>query len=385
MTDAQAAARPSARYRDGVARGDWSDDPAQHEALRALDGLHEALLQPQPRSLLGKLLGRERAAAPMGLYLWGGVGRGKTFLVDLFFAGLTLPDVRSADLHGVSAGRGDGNGKRRTHFHRFMRGVHEQLREHAGEADPLAAIVRGWRRHLRVLVLDEFFVSDIGDAMLLGRLLERMFAEGIVLVTTSNVDPQDLYKDGLQRARFLPAIALVQQHCDVVFLDSDVDYRLRALTRSPVYRAPLDDASDAWLESRWHELGGDDANRDAGIDIDGRRIAVRARCKDMAWFDFDALCEGPRGATDYIEISREFHTVLLGGIPVLGETRNDAARRFVTLVDELYDRHVNLVCTADAAPHALYAGERLAGAFERTASRLVEMQSAEYLAAQHRA
>jgi cell division protein ZapE len=386
MADEAAATTPSARYRAGVARGDWADDPAQHGALAALDRLHLALVQPTPRSLLGKLLGRESAPAPDGLYLWGGVGRGKTFLVDLFHAGLPLPNVRGAALSGATQGQGGGtrDGKRRTHFHRFMRGVHEQLRAHAGEADPLAAIVRGWRRHLRVLVLDEFFVTDIGDAMLLGRLLERMFAEGIVLVTTSNADPQDLYRDGLQRARFLPAIALLQRHCEVVFLDSDTDYRLRALTRSPVYRAPLDAGSDAWLESRWRELGGDDAHRDAGIDIDGRRIAVRARCQDMAWFDFDALCEGPRGATDYIEIAREFHTVLLGGIPVFDELRNDAARRFVTLVDELYDRHVNLVCTADAAPHALYMGGRLAATFERTASRLVEMQGAAYLAAGHR-
>jgi cell division protein ZapE len=384
MGEQHAAAPPSSRYAAGVVRGEWADDPAQHAALAALDRLHEALLQPQPRGLLGRFLARDRAAAPDGLYLWGGVGRGKTFLVDLFYAGLPFPEVRSAAL-AEGGGRGGGRGKRRTHFHRFMRGVHEQLRAHAGEADPLAAIVRGWRRQLRVLVLDEFFVSDIGDAMLLGRLLERMFAEGIVLATTSNVDPQDLYRDGLQRARFLPAIDLIRRHCQVVFLDSDIDYRLRALTRSPVYRAPLDGDSDAWLQSRWHELGGDDANRDAGIEIDGRRIAVRARCQDMAWFEFDALCEGPRGATDYIEIAREFHTVLLGGIPVLDELRNDAARRFVTLVDELYDRRVNLVCTADAAPHALYAGERLAGAFERTASRLVEMQGGDYLAAEHRA
>jgi cell division protein ZapE len=169
-----------------------------------------------------------------------------------------------------------------------------------------------------------------------------------------------------------------------VHLDSDTDYRLRALTRSPVYRAPLDAGSGPWLEQRWRELGGDDAHRDAGIEIDGRRIAVRGRCKDMAWFDFEALCEGPRGTADYIEIAREFHTVLLGGIPVLDELRNDAARRFVHLVDELYDSHVNLVCTADAAPPLLYAGERLAGAFERTASRLIEMQSADYLATEHR-
>jgi len=389
MTEAGAASPPSAHYRAGVERGEWSADPAQLEALHALDRIHAALLQPAPRrSLLDRLRGQGAAEAPQGLYLWGGVGRGKTFLVDLFYATLPLPEVRGAALASgalpqPAQARGPA-GKRRTHFHRFMRSVHAQLRAHAGERDPLATIVREWRRQMRVLVLDEFFVNDIGDAMILARLLERMFAEGIVLVTTSNVDPPDLYRDGLQRARFLPAIELVRRHCQVVYLDSDIDYRLRALTRSPVYRAPLDAGADAWLETRWRELGGDDAHRDAGIEIDGRRIAVRARCKDMAWFDFRALCEGPRGNADYIEIAREFHTVLLGGIPVLDDLRNDAARRFVHLVDELYDSQVNLVCTADAPPHALYTGERLTGAFERTASRLIEMQGADYLATEHR-
>ncbi|ODU52389.1 MAG: cell division protein ZapE [Lysobacteraceae bacterium SCN 69-48] len=359
---------PSQRYAEGVARGDWLADPAQQQALRALDRVHAELLRPAPaRGLLQRLLGGAADASPVhGLYLWGGVGRGKTFLIDLFYAGLPVSE------------------KRRTHFHRFMREVHERLRAHAGERDPLAAIAREWRRSLRVLVLDEFFVSDIGDAMLLARLLERLFAEGVVLVTTSNAAPAALYKDGLQRARFLPAIALLQRHCEVVELVSDTDYRLRALTRSPVYRAPLDAEGDAWLQQRWHELGGDDGHRDAGIVIDGRRIPVRARSKGLCWFDFAALCEGPRGNADYIEIAREFHTVLLGGVPRFDGLRDDAARRFVHLVDELYDRHVNLVCTADAAPMALYAGERLAAAFERTTSRLIEMQSADYLAHEHR-
>lgn len=364
MTPAPAA--PSARYAAGVARGDWSDDPAQHAALRELDRLHAALSAPPPRKgLLDALFGKPVTTSPNGLYLWGGVGRGKTFLIDLFYAGLPIGE------------------KRRTHFHRFMREVHERLRAHAGERDPLAAIAREWRSTLRVLVLDEFFVSDIGDAMLLGRLLERLFDEGTILVTSSNAAPSDLYRDGLQRARFLPAIALIERHCNVIYLDSPNDYRLRALTRSPVYRTPLDAGSDAWLESRWHELRGDDDHRDAGIEIDGRRIAVRARAKGMAWFDFEALCEGPRGSADYIEIATEFHTLLLGGVPVFDATRDDAARRFVTLIDELYDRRVNLVCSADALPPALYRGERLAAAFERTASRLIEMQSAEYLALEH--
>ncbi|MHC9083988.1 cell division protein ZapE [Luteimonas sp. RIT-PG2_3] len=389
MRDPAVAALPSEHYRAGAARGDWGNDPAQHDALAALDRIHAALLQPAPRGgLLGRLLGRSAGDgdAPPGLYLWGGVGRGKTFLIDLFYEHLPLPPLKSDGIAGPQEAAFDARlgGKRRTHFHRFMREVHEQLRVHAGQRDPLAQIVSEWRRQLRVLVLDEFFVSDIGDAMLLARLLERMFAEGIVLVTSSNAAPADLYKDGLQRARFLPAIALLEQHCEVVYLDSDTDYRLRALTRSPVYRTPLDAQSDDWLEQRWHALGGDDAHRDAGIELNGRRIAVRARCKGMAWFDFDALCEGPRGASDYIEIATEFHTLLLGGIPALGDTRNDATRRFITLIDELYDRHVNLVCTADAPPPALYTGERLAAAFERTASRLIEMQSADYLAHPHR-
>ena len=357
---------PSQAYAAGIARGDWQDDPAQHPALAELDRIHAALIaSPERGGFLSKLLSRHDDDAIPGLYLWGGVGRGKTFLIDLFYDQLPIAQ------------------KRRTHFHRFMREVHERLREHAGERDPLAIIAREWRASLRVLVLDEFFVSDIGDAMLLGRLLERLFGEGVVLVTTSNTPPHDLYKDGLQRARFLPAIALIERDCHVLELAGATDYRLRELVRSPVYRAPLDAGSEAWLESRWHALGGDDGHRDAGIVVDGRRIAVRARSRGMAWFDFDALCEGPRGASDYIEIAQEFHTVLLGGVPVLDDNRNDAARRFITLVDELYDRHVNLVCTAAAAPAALYAGERLAAAFERCASRLTEMQSSEYFAHEH--
>lgn len=364
--DPAAAARPSQRYRTGIARGDWQDDPAQRAVLGELDRMHDALLRaPSRTGLLGKLFGRGGDDPTPGLYLWGGVGSGKTFLIDLFFDGLSIQH------------------KRRTHFHRFMREVHARLRAHAGERDPLALIAREWRRDLRVLVLDEFQVSDIGDAMLLGRLLERLFAEGVVLVTSSNTPPRELYKDGLQRKRFEPAIALIEQHCAVVHLDSGIDYRLRELTRSPVYRAPLDDGSEAWLEARWHALGGDDAHRDGSIELEGRRIAARARCKGMVWFDFDALCEGPRAAADYIEIAREFHTLLLGAVPVMDARRDDAACRFVTLIDELYDRHVNLVCSADATPPELYTGERLAGAFERCASRLIEMRSAEYLAREH--
>ncbi|RPE80008.1 cell division protein ZapE [Vulcaniibacterium tengchongense] len=390
---------PSAAYAGGAARGEWQDDPAQHPALRELDRLHAALLDPPRPGLLDRLRGR-KPPAPRGLYLWGGVGRGKTFLIDLFYDTLPFEDV-AAEGHagavpppGGEAGdrsrlpaapaRGAAPRKQRTHFHRFMREVHAQLRAHAGERDPLATIAHDWGRRLRVLVLDEFYVVDIGDAMLLGRLLERLFAEGVALVTTSNTEPKHLYKDGLQRERFLPAIAQIEAHCKVLHLDSAHDYRLRALTRSPVYRAPLDAQSDAWLAERWRELAAA-CPREAGpLRIDGRAIPVRALAEGHAWFDFAALCEGPRAASDYIEIATEYHTVLVGGVPLFDGRNDDAARRFVHLVDEFYDRHVNLVCTAAAAPPALYVGGRLAALFERTASRLVEMQSAEYLALEHR-
>ena len=360
------SATPSQIYDAGIARGEWQDDPAQRAVLVELDRLHDALEAPAtPTGLFGRLFGgRDAASATHGLYLWGGVGRGKTFLVDIFYDSLDFPE------------------KRRTHFHRFMREIHARLKQHAGERDPMAIIAKEWRRDMRVLVLDEFFVSDIGDAMLLARLLERLFAEGVVLVTTSNTAPANLYKDGLQRARFLPAIALIEQHCVVMEIQSSTDYRLRELTRSPVYRVPADDAADAWLAERWQTLT--HAPLKAGeLMVDGRPIRTRARCRGFVWFDFDALCEGPRAAADYIEIAHEFHTVLLGGIPRFDGSNDDPARRFVTVVDEFYDRHVNRVCTAAAWPTELDTGERLAHAFERTASRLIEMQSAEYLGREH--
>ena len=361
------ALTPSQAYAQGAARGEWQDDPAQHATLRELDRIHVSLLESADTGWRGKLSFWKKPEPVRGLYLWGGVGRGKTFLVDLFYDG--LPSQQ----------------KYRTHFHRFMRRVQERLREHAGQSDPLAKIAEEWRDELRVLVLDEFFVTDIGDAMLLARLLEKLFAEGVTLVTTSNTAPGNLYKDGLQRESFLPAIALLQQYCVELYAEGTEDYRLRALTRSPVYRAPLDGEADAWLAGRWNELSGGATARGGNIEIDSRKIPVRARGKSIAWFDFAALCEGPRGTSDYIEIAHEFTTVLLGGIPTFDRNNEDAARRFVNLIDELYDRHVNLVCTAATLPTELYSGTRLQGAFERTASRLIEMQSEQYLATQHKA
>lgn len=365
-----AALLPSQRYADGVARGQWSEDPAQLPALRELDRIHQQLVTGNAPGAFARLLGKRREPV-RGLYLWGGVGRGKTFLIDLFHAGLPFEE----------ASDGKPGGKRRLHFHRFMREIHAALREHAGERDPLAAIARQWR-DLRVLVLDECFVSDIGDAMLLGRLLQRLFAEGVSLVTTSNIEAGQLYLHGLQRERFLPAIAEIQRHCVEVELVSDTDYRLRELTQSPVWRSPLDAQSDAWLAQRWQGLGGEPAQPGA-IDIEERQIPVRGCGHGMAWFDFDALCQSPRSANDYIEIAREFRIVLIGGIPVFDATMDDAARRFVTAIDEFYDRHVNVIATAAAEPVHLYAAGKLAFAFERTTSRLIEMRSSEYLAREH--
>jgi len=397
MTDQTAALLPSQHYQEGVDHRRWVADPAQQEALAELDRLHLALTRPAPRlGRLRRLIGQTEQPA-LGLYLWGGVGRGKTFLIDLFYEHLPLPvhrpyphprgNIPTLELSANSRKLPCQGGKYRTHFHRFMQGIHALLRQYSGKRDPLAEIVSNWRGYLRVLVLDEFFVNDIGDAMLLARLLERMFAEGIVLVTTSNAIPSNLYKNGLQRVRFLPAIAAIEQHCHILELISDTDYRLRTLTRSPVWRAPLDTDSHPWLSSRWEDLGGPEVTDDAPphhLVIDNRQLPVRARGGGMLWCDFTVLCEGPRAASDYIHIATEFHTVLLAGVPLFDGQNDDAAQRFITLIDELYDRHVNLICTAAAAPTLLYSGQRLAFAFERTCSRLIEMHSAEYLACAHR-
>lgn len=354
---------PSAAWTAGIARGEWQDDAAQRALLPELDRLHAALAAPIARGWWP--FARAPAQVP-GLYLWGAVGRGKTLLADLLAASLAGPGVV------------------RTHFHRFMREINAELRRHSGEADPLALIARDWRRQsLRLLVLDEFIVNDIGDAMLLGRLLTRLFEEGVTLVATSNTAPDQLYRDGLQRERFLPAIAAIEAHCHVRELASTQDYRLRALTRAEVYRTPPTADDDSWLAARFGHLTGD-VPRAASITIDGRRIPVRGRGHGVAWFDFDALCAGPRAASDYIQIAHEFATVLIGGIPLLAARGDDITRRFVTLIDECYDRQVKLVCTAAAAPPALYPADgRLAAEFARTASRLIEMQSTLYLARPH--
>jgi cell division protein ZapE len=246
-------------------------------------------------------------------------------------------------------------------------------------------VAKALAQDLRVLLLDEFFVGDIGDAMILGRLLEQLVEQrGVTLLTTSNIPPAELYRDGLQRASFLPCIALLQRHCRVHRLDSLRDYRLRQLTQAATFVSPLGEAAEAALAAHWRRLTGDAPATPQHIEVNDRRIEAKALADGVAWFEFAALCQGPRSAADYIELGRDFHTVLLSDVPRLDAASEDAALRFVQLVDEFYDRHVNLLLSAAAEPFSLYQGRRHEREFERTSSRLVEMRSAEYLAREHR-
>ena len=362
-----APALPSAAYTAGVVAGHWQSDPAQQAALPELDRLHARLIAAQPDSMIERLAARLREPEPVrGLYLWGRVGRGKTFLADLLYD--SLGDVP----------------RQRWHFHRFMGEVHGRLRHLPNTADTLSVVARALSADLRVLLLDEFFVGDIGDAMILGRLLDQLLARGVTLVTTSNIPPAALYRDGLQRASFLPCIALLETHCRVLQLDSAHDYRLRQLTRAATYLTPLGEASEQALAAHFERLAGHSTPGDTSLLINDRPVPLKAQADGVAWFEFAALCEGPRAAADYIELARDFHTVLLSNVPRLGSESDDATRRFVYLVDEFYDRHVNLLLSAAADPLALYRGQKLEREFERTSSRLIEMQSAEYLAREHR-
>jgi cell division protein ZapE len=301
-----------------------------------------------------------------GLYLWGAVGRGKTLLMDLFYDSLRL------------------SRRERTHFYRFMRQVHTELRNIQNRANPLEIVAERLAARARVICLDEFFVSDIADAMILAALFEALFRRGVILVTTSNVRPQDLYKDGLQRQRFLPAIALIESHMDVVNLDGHVDYRLRQLEQAPTYLDSAVPGTDAQLKQRFAALADGSPGGSTTLSVEGRPIAALATGPDLVWFDFKDICEGPRSQNDYIELARMYHTVFISNIPQFTRVNENSARRFIMLIDEFYDRSVNIVVSAAAPPTALYHGERLQFEFERAASRLIEMQTQQYLAGQHR-
>ena len=393
MNDAAAGggvATPGELYARGVAQGRWEDDAAQRAALVELDCVHADLVAAQRDASAAPWwrIGRSRPAAVRGLYLWGDVGRGKTFLVDLLYQSLPLP-AQPVNPPGEDTPRRDGEaaggpGKLRLHFHRFMGRVHAELRRLEGHDDPLVDVAAHFARQARVLCLDEFFVTDIGDAMILGGLLQHLFARGTTLVTTSNIEPAQLYREGLQRARFVPAIALIERHCAIVQLLAAQDYRLRELSRAGVYFTPLGAAAELALDACFEHIAPGTRRPETEIAVNGRSIAVKRRAEGVIWFDFAALCEGPRSVADYIELAQSFNTVLISGVPALSAQMEDAARRFVNLIDEFYDHGVNLVLSAAAAPAGLYRGERLRAEFARTQSRLTEMQSTEYLARAHR-
>ena len=355
-------------YHESLRRHGYEPDAAQERAVARLDDLRRRLEAAHERS--GGWLARLRRAArreqpaERGIYLWGGVGRGKTFLMDLFHAHLPVPGQRH-------------------HFHRFMKDVHGRLALLRDTGEPLARVASGYARDHRVLCLDELFVSDIADAMILGGLFAALDAQGVTLVFTSNAAPAELYRDGLQRSRFLPAIALIERCTETVNVDAGNDYRLRQLEKAPLYLDSGDPFAEASLALRFEEIAGETGEPDGTLAVEGRELRVRRRSVDVVWFDFAAICEGPRSASDYVEIARDFHTVLVSGVPVFEEGRNDPARRFIALVDEFYDRNVKLVLSAAAPADQLYRGERLAFEFERTRSRLAEMQTHEYLARPH--
>ena len=374
MSDVDEAAAASFRdlYLRRLADCGFKSDPAQLAAVDKLGDLRQRLIAAHAghgstlRRWIGSLVSGATREPERGLYLWGGVGRGKTWLMDLFFQSLPFPEAR------------------RRHFHRFMHDVHAELKELQNRESPLDLVAAHIASDTRVLCFDELFVTDIADAMILGALFEGLFKRGVTLVATSNVPPRDLYKDGLQRQRFLPAIDLIEQHVEVLNVDGTTDYRLRQLTQAGTYLLSSAPDTPQRLETLFAELAHHGTSSNGSIEIEGRPIPVIRQSSSAVWFNFFAICAGPRSQDDYIEIAREYQSVIVAGVPVLDTHRDNEARRFIALVDELYDRNVNLIISAAAPPTDLYRGELLAFQFQRTISRLIEMQSEDYLTREHR-
>jgi cell division protein ZapE len=360
----------SGRLSGEIAAGRLEFDAAQRDAATQLDRLSETLgedsLADKLRTRFRWLPGAPPKPPPRGLYLWGGVGRGKTLLMNWFYESLRTTQ------------------RERNHFYRFMRQVHAELRSIARREQPLEIVAQHLAERARVICLDEFFVSDVADAMLLAGLIEGLFRRGVTLVVTSNSAPQELYPGGLQRQRFLPAIELLKTHLDVVHLDGAIDYRLRRLEQAPTYFDSALPGTGDQLRARFAALAGESAAGCTILNVEDRPVTAIAVGEGIVWFEFAELCEGPRGQNDYIEIARMYSTVFVSHIPEFTYEDENAARRFIMLIDEFYDRGVKIVVSAAAPPAALYRGERLQAEFQRAASRLVEMQSQQYLAGEHR-
>ncbi len=349
--------RPSDLAKTRLGGGKMVLDPGQQTALQALDRVFDELTSNQ---ITRTWLGRERRTNVKGLYLWGGVGRGKTFLMDCFFDACPFEN------------------KTRLHFHRFMQKVHNARSRNKNKRDPLKLIADEWAAD-RVLCFDEFFVDDIADAMILSRLTERLFERGVVLIATSNVAPDNLYAGGLKRELFLPAIERIKTHCRVVHMPDGEDYRLAHIEYGDTYQVPAGQHADSVLAGYVERLASGDSTAGGNVKIQGRKIPTVERAAGVVWFRFDDLCGGNRAASDYLTVAREFSTVMISDVPVLNDRRLDATRRFVTAIDTFYDRKTTVFVTADAWPDELYQGQRLALEFERTASRLHEMQSYDYI------
>ncbi|MDU7941869.1 MAG: cell division protein ZapE, partial [Citrobacter freundii] len=367
---------PTSRYQQALNDGSHQPDNVQQEAVNRLETIFQALTTParpapQESGLMarfGKLLGKRESPinTPVrGLYMWGGVGRGKTWLMDLFYH--SLPGER----------------KQRLHFHRFMLRVHEELTALQGQSDPLEIIADRFKAETDVLCFDEFFVSDITDAMLLGGLMKALFARGITLVATSNIPPDELYRNGLQRARFLPAIDAIKQHCDIMNVDAGVDYRLRTLTQAHLWLSPLNEETRQQMDKLWLALAGAKGEHAPTLEINHRPMQTLAVENQTLAVSFTTLCVDARSQHDYIALSRLFHTVLLSDVPVMTPLMESEARRFIALVDEFYERHVKLVVSAASPLYEIYQGERLKFEFQRCLSRLQEMQREEYLKRAH--
>ncbi|MBI3285948.1 MAG: cell division protein ZapE [Burkholderiales bacterium] len=352
-------------YQDALTQRGFQADAAQQ---RAVDRLQQAY--DEWRHYKGKRANKltriiTRPEVPRGVYMWGGVGRGKSFLMDSFYS--VVPVVR----------------KTRLHFHEFMRAVHRQLDELKGMADPLDEVARRIAKKYRLICFDEFHVSDVADAMLLYNLLNALFDNGVSFVMTSNYQPDTLYPDGLHRDRMLPTIALLKQKLDVLNVDSGNDYRKRALEQVQAYLTPLSAATDLALRESFARIAASH-DEDIHVDIEGRKLKSLRRAGSVIWFDFATLCGGPRSQNDYLEIASRFHTVILSGIPHMSAAMSSEARRFTWLIDVFYDNKVKLIMSAEVAPEDLYTAGTLSNEFHRTVSRIIEMQSKAYMDADQR-